>query len=226
MNKDIYVNDLLHRYSGYSFVETTLGSMTQVEFQDGGSSTVAEATNLVLVDAYINIRSQMLEGNMVPCFISTPTERDASTNIENGTIILNEDNYGMECIDKDVWYPATGNSTWDISPRSTVQTDNDTPTEIDEFDLDDEEVYMVQISVVGITADGSDRCGVIKSAVLYRDGGGSATIQGNVAAILEEYSDLNWDVDITVNANAVRATVTGVAATTINWNCSLQFIEQ
>lgn len=225
MNKDIYVNDLLHRFSGYSFVETTLDSMTQVEFQDGGSSTVAEATTLVIVDAYINIRSQMLEGHSIPCFISTPAERDALTNIDNGTIILNDESYAMECVDDDIWYPASGTTTWLTRPRATLQTVNANPTELDEFDLDDEETYMVQISVVGTKDDGSDRCGVIKSVVCYRDGGG-AVIQGSVAAMIEEYSNVSWDVDITVSGNAVRATVTGVAATTINWICSLQFIEQ
>lgn len=224
MNKDIYENDLLHRFSGYSFVETAVGSLTQVEFQDGGSATVAEATTLVLVDAYKNIREQMLEGANVQCFISTTAERDALTGVDNGTIILNDDSYAMQCFDEDIWYPAAGTQTWTVRPSQSLQTNNATPTEIDEFDLDDEETYMIQISVVGTKDDGSDRCGVIKSAVCYRDGGG-ATIQGNVAATLEEYSDSNWDVDITVNSNAVRATVTGVAATDINWFCSMQFIE-
>lgn len=126
MNKDIYVNDLLHRFSGYSFVETTIGSMTKVEFKDGGSTTVAESQTLVLVDAYINIRNQMLEGHSVPVFISTGTERDALTGIENGTIILNDDNYAMECVDDDVWYPSAGlthivevNSWFNMSTIST-----------------------------------------------------------------------------------------------------------
>ncbi len=226
MNKDIYVNDLLHRFSGYSFVETTIQSMTKVEFQDGGSSTVAESINLVLVDAYRNIREQMLEGFDVPCFISTPAERDALTGVDDGTIILNNATYAMECIDDDIWYPAAGLTTWQVRPRVTVATDNATPTEVDEFDLDDEETYMIQISVVGTQSDGSERCGVIKSAVVYRDGGGGATIQGSVAAMLEEYSDVAWDVDITVSGNAVKATVTGVAATDITWKCSMQYIEQ
>ena len=226
MNKDIYVNDLLHRYSGYSFVETVIGSMTQVEFQDGGSSTVAEATTLVLVDAYRNIRQQMLEGSQIPCFISTTAERDALTGVDNGTIILNDDSYAMECVDDDVWYPSAGTTTWNTRARTTVQTTDATATQIDTFDLDDDEVYMVQISVVGIENDATDRCGTIQSAVIYREGGGGATILGSIATMLSEFSDNGWAVDITVSGNAVRATVTGEAATTIDWNCSMQFIEQ
>ncbi len=115
MNKDIYENDLLHRFSGYSFVETTVGSMTLVEFQDGGSATVAESKTLVVVDAYRNIRLQMLEGEAVSTFISTSAERDALTDVDNGTIILNDDTYGMECVDDDTWYPAVTNHFVEIN---------------------------------------------------------------------------------------------------------------
>ncbi len=107
MNKDIYVNDLLHRYSGYSFVETTVGSMTLVEFQDGGSATVAEAKTLVLVDAYINIRSQMLEGR-TPEFVSTAAEAAALTDVDNGTVIQDATSYSLLCFDDNVAYPSGG----------------------------------------------------------------------------------------------------------------------
>ncbi len=118
-----------------------------------------------------------------------------------------------------------GATGWQVRPDKSVETTDDTPTEVDEFALDDEETYMVRIFVVATKDDGSDRCGVMKQAVVYRDGGG-AIIQGNVSLTLEEYSNSNWDIDITVSGNNVRATVTGVAATTINWKCSMQFIEQ
>ena len=49
---------------------------------------------------------------------------------------------------------------------------------------------------------------------------------GVVSVTLEEYSDSNWDIEITVSGNDVRASVTGLAATTVNWKCSMQFIEQ
>lgn len=108
---------------------------------------------------------------------------------------------------------------------STVQTTDATETSIDSFTLDDEETYVIRINVVGTKSDGSDRCGVIKTAVVYRDGGGSATIEGSITAMIEEFSDGLWDVDITVSGNDMRASVTGVAATTINWVCSMQILE-
>ena len=224
LNSEIYINDLANRFPTYTFGTTVDGSLTTYAALDG-ETPIASYTRASLADAVWSLRLEMVGGPEVLPLLTT-AQRDALTSPTDGTAMLNADTYGMECVDDGIWYPAAGISTWDVLPRSTLQTDNATPTEIEEFDLDDEEVYMVQISVVGIKDDGSDRCGVIKSAVVYRDGGGNATLQGSVAAMIEEYSDSNWDVDITVSGNSVRATVTGVAATTINWNCSLQFIEQ
>ena len=218
---ELYRDDLLNRFASHTFVETVVGSMTLVEFEDAGSAVIGAAKTLVAADAYQNIREDLVGSAENVTLTLTGTQRDALT-LDNEFIII-VDNH-VECYDGGE-IVVVGGTAWQVRPDTSIQTDNATPTEVDEFDLDDNEVYMVQINVVGITADGSDRCGVIKQAVAYRDGGG-ATIQGNVSLTLEEYSDSNWDVDITVNSNAVRATVTGVAATDINWHCSMQFIEQ
>lgn len=74
-----YRDDLLNRYSGYSFVETTVGSMTQVEFQDGSSATVAEVTNLDLVDAYRSIRQDLVGLRSEIMITVTEVQRDAWT---------------------------------------------------------------------------------------------------------------------------------------------------
>ncbi len=222
-NAEIYEDDLSNRFPTYTFNTTVDGSLTTFEALDG-ATLISTATRASLGLAVYAVRLDLVGGTEIIPLLTT-TQRDALTAPLDATLILNADTYAMECFDDGTWYPAAGTSTWNTRPRSTVQTTNDTPTEVDEFDLDDEEVYMIQISVVGITDDFSERCGVIKSAVVYRDGG-DAIILGSVSAMIEEYSDSNWDVDITVTGNTARATVTGVAATTINWNCSLQFIEQ
>ena len=108
MNKDIYENDLIHRFPGYTFSETPVQSQTLVEFKDGGSVTQAQAQTLVLVDAYHNIFLQMLEGHAVPAYLSTSSERDALTDVDDGTIILNIDTSEMECVNADVWQPSAG----------------------------------------------------------------------------------------------------------------------
>jgi len=221
--KELYRDDLLNHFASHTFTETTVGSMTLVEFKDGSSDVVSQSKNLVDTDAYRTIREDLrgTAGDVVLAI--TSTQRDALT-LDDDEFIIMVDTH-VECYDG-TQVVVVGGTEWQVRPATTIQTTDDTQTTIDSFALDDEETYMVQINVVGTKSDGSDRCGVIKQACLYRDGGGSATLQGNVSLTLEEYSDSNWDVDITVLGNYVRASVTGVAATTINWKVSLQFIEQ
>lgn len=223
--KELYRDDLLNRFASHTFTETTVGSMTKVEFKDGGSAVVDFRQNLVVDDAYKFIRENLVGTVADVMFSLTSTQRDALTSTAAPTLIFQETDNQIECYNGTVW-EVVGATEWILRTSTTVQTTDATQTTIDSFTLDDEETYLVQISVVGTKSDGSERCGAIKQAVLYRDGGGNATIQGVVHVTLEEYSDSNWDIDITVSGNDVRASVTGLAATTVNWKCSIQFIEQ
>ena len=74
-----YRDDLLNRYVSHSFVETTVGSMTQVEFKDGGSATIAEATKLDLVDAYRSIRQDLVALRSEVMITVTEAQRDLWT---------------------------------------------------------------------------------------------------------------------------------------------------
>ncbi len=220
--KELYRDDLLNHFSSHTFTETTVGSMTLVEFKDGSSDVVGQSKNLVDTDAYRTIRED-LRGTAADVVLTiTGTQRDALT-LDSDEFIIMVDTH-VECYDG-TQVVVVGGTEWQVRPSTTIETTDDTQTTIDSFTLDDEETYMVQINVVGTKSDGSDRCGVIKSACLYRDGG-VATIEGVEGVTLEEYSDSNWDVSITVSSNDVRASVTGLAATTVNWKCSMQFIEQ
>ncbi len=102
--KELYRDDLLNRFSGYSFVETTVGSMTQVEFQDGGSITVSESTTLVVDDAYQIIREDLVGGSEILITIDE-TQRDALTSPVTGTLIFNTDGT-VECYSGSDWDPA------------------------------------------------------------------------------------------------------------------------
>ena len=222
--KEQYRDDLLNRFASHTFTETTVGSMTLVEFKDGSEDVVGAAQTLVVDDAYKTIREDLV-GTTGDVMISlTSTQRDALTSTDSATLIFQETNTDVECYNGTEW-EVVGATAWQLRSAATVQTTDATQTTIDSFTLDDDETYMVQINVVGTKSDGSDRAGAIKSAVLYRDGGG-ATIEGVVASMLDEKSDSNWAIDITVSGNDVRASVIGLAATTINWKCSMQFIEQ
>lgn len=92
MEKDIYVNDLMHRFPGYSFTETPKGDLVTVAFLNGALAEVAAATTLDLVAAYDHIRFNVL-GSRNPIFISTAVERDAlDVNfLASGVLLWNTD---------------------------------------------------------------------------------------------------------------------------------------
>jgi len=191
---------------------------------DGGAPFKQGSFRVDIYDAYKNLQDKVFDGEAVETFRLTSAQASSITNLRE-LVYVNHDTGSIDCYNGS-GFAVVGGTAWQLREGTTVQTTDDTQTTIDSFTLDDEETYMVQINVVGTKSDGSDRAGSIKSALLYRDGGGVATIQGVEGVTLEEYSDSNWDISITVSGNDVRASVTGVAATTINWTCSLQFIEQ
>lgn len=177
-----------------------------------------------LYDAYKNLQDKIFEGEEVRLLRLTSTQASSITGLKE-LVFINHDTGAVDCYNG-ADFAVVGATAWQLREEATVQTTDATQTTVDSFTLDDEETYMIQINVVGTKSDGSERCGAIKTAVLYRDGGGNATIQGVEGVTIEEYSDSNWDVSITVSGNDVRASVTGLAATTVNWKCSMQFIEQ
>lgn len=111
------------------------------------------------------------------------------------------------------------------NPPKTVTTTDDTQTILDSFTVDDGTSCLIRITVVATEDGGGNRAATELMALVYRDGG-DATIEGAVAILFEEFSNGSWAFDITVSGNDVRATVTGVAATTITWKCAMQFLGQ
>ncbi len=71
MNKNIYVNDLLHRYPGYSFAETPRGDLVTVAFLNEEGEEQAAATKELSIDAYRAIRTDMLGVEPFEFFSST-----------------------------------------------------------------------------------------------------------------------------------------------------------
>jgi hypothetical protein len=102
--------------------------------------------------------------------------------------------------------------------NNEVQTTNATRTTLDSFTLEDENTYHIEGYITGVKSDGSDRASYHVAATVYRTGGGGATIQGSVTSIHSAESNASWNGTITVNGNDARLSVTGVAATTIEWS--------
>lgn len=105
--KSLYINDLIHRFPSHTFTETTVGSMTKVEFKNASSVLIGVATKLSVVDACRLIRDDLLDAES-PEFLSTTVERDALTSVDKGTTILNVTTGRNEVYSGSSWESAAG----------------------------------------------------------------------------------------------------------------------
>ncbi len=116
----------------------------------------------------------------------------------------------------------TNHDGYVLRPGAEVQTTDATVTTVDSFTLADNNTYLVKASVAGFE-DGASYAGYEIIATVRRDGGG-ATILGGVTSVHTTETVGAWDATFTVNSNDVRVSVTGEAATVIEWSCTMQFM--
>lgn len=226
MDKAIYINDLVHRYSGHTFTETTVGSLTKVEFKDSGSVLVKRKTNLDVIDAYRAIRQDLLESED-PLFLSTTTERDALTDVDTGTTIYNISNSDDETYNGTSWVSAGGETGGIIHlAASTVQTTDNTETSVNTFTLTEDKAYLFKAEILAETSDHATVGGFVIECTAKRETGGSAVIVNGIT-IIHDGKDTGaspWSVTFTVSGNDLRVSVTGQISTTIDWCSSLNYI--
>lgn len=106
-----------------------------------------------------------------------------------------------------------------------VQTTDGTQTTAFSFTLADTTLYWFKVVIIARDTGGTDRALYERRVLVYRQGGG-ATIEGAVQVIstdVETVGATTWDVTFTTNSNDVRVSVTGAAATTINWVCTVTY---
>ena len=120
--------------------------------------------------------------------------------------------------------PGTRHDGYVTTVAVEAQTTDATVTVLDNFTLLDENTYHVEALVSGVQSDGANRATYHLLATVYRTGAGAAAIQGTVTTLHTAESDANWDANFTVSSNDVRVSVTGVAATTIEWGSTLTYI--
>lgn len=108
-DKDLYIDDLINRFPGHTFTETITGALTKVEFKDGGSTVIFEATRMDVFDAYKNIRENLV-GDSNILFLVTPTQRDALINTITGRPVWNDNQLITEVWDGVEWMNTAGSS--------------------------------------------------------------------------------------------------------------------
>lgn len=112
-----------------------------------------------------------------------------------------------------------------VSTKTTeVQTLNAVQTTAESITLLDENTYHVEAYVVGVENGGGNRASYHIAGTFYRTGGGNATLQGAVTTLHSAESNAAWDATFTVNGNDVRVSVTGAAATTIEWVTTIHYV--
>ena len=103
-----------------------------------------------------------------------------------------------------------------------VQTTDAAETACKTLALLDENTYHFEVIVIGVESDGSNRASYQYTGTAYRTGAGGATLQGAVVYQHERESDANWDAQLDMAGNNAVVNVTGVAATTIEWGCTVR----
>lgn len=226
-DKNIYINDLIHRFPSHTFTELVVDDLTKVTFKDAGSVTIAEQINLSVLDAYRSIRLDLLQAEN-PSFVSTTIERDALVDIDRGAEILNITVLQNQIFDGSIWLSVGGETGGIVHRAKTgVQTTDNTQTVVHTFPLDDDSVYLTTAEIIGEKSDHSVVAGFVIISTAKREGGGAASIEGGTTMthMGKGSGAASWDAEFTVSGNDLRVSVTGQNAMTINWEASVHFLK-
>jgi len=196
------------------------------------TDAISDANDVVVADALIDavgnaIQTNPSTTNVNGLLISRNVVTAGSVGCQfNGGTLLNN----VRLIDNDFRGATTeigGTIPADIQIRHTftTQTTNAAATQAISLALPDESAFRVEAKIVAKSADTTERAMYHKTALVYRDAAGSATIQGAVQDTTPDVEvTAGMNGTITVNGNSVRVTVTGIAATTIDWKVELSVL--
>jgi len=225
-DKNLYANDLIHRFASHTFTETTVQSETKVEFKNSSSAVIRKSQKLLAIDAYRAIRNDLL-GAEVPLFLSTTIERDALTSVDKGTTIYNITTNEDETYNGTSWVAAGGETGGEIHlPITGVITQNNTQTVAKSITLLPNKSYLFTVKILGEVSDHSIVAGFIIECTAKRQPGGSAVIVGNPTTIHngKDSTASSWNATCTVSGNDFGVSVTGGNNITVNWDVDLSYL--
>ena len=104
-----------------------------------------------------------------------------------------------------------------------VSTTNATITTIDTVPIPTDKALLLEVAVVGIKDDQTEKGGAIANA-MYANNSGTVTRQG---AVTYPFSQLQagWEVTFLISGTNVLVRVKGAAATNVSWKCSRVTLE-
>lgn len=111
---------------------------------------------------------------------------------------------------------------FNVAPALSVpfQTTDATPVVAAEFDATQYplEAFFFEVKVVAVYADGSKGGTYWRQAAFRSSANGTLTQIGSTRSVVTDNEDTaGMDVSVAPSTTKVQVTVTGVAATTINW---------
>lgn len=161
--------------------------------------------------------------NSILAFLRGPANPDGDVdgNMEDGfTLVSKNEPEGPLILDLEAKIPVAH------MPGVVVEaeglTPDATPLVVGSVTIGDNTAVLVTATILAREkAAGANRATYIRRALYFRQGG-IATIQGAVAAVLTEESDAVWDATLVISTNDVQVSVTGKAATDIDWNVLIE----
>lgn len=225
-DKNLYANDLIHRFASHTFTETTVQSETKVEFKNSSSVVIRKSQKLLAIDAYRTIRIDLL-GAEVPLFLSTTIERDALTSVDIGTTIYNITINEDETYNGTSWVAAGGETGGEIHlPATSKVTQNNTQTVAKSITLLQNTAYLFTVKILGEVSDHSIVAGFVIECTAKRQVGAPAVIVGNPTIIHngKDSSASSWNATCTVSGNDFRVSVTGSNNATVRWDVDISYL--
>ena len=109
--------------------------------------------------------------------------------------------------------------------ENTVTTTDGTDTTIATIAIPDDTAVFIDATFIGRRTDAAGRAGFVRMAVVFREGGGSATLEGSVYTSFSRKSTGSYAGEIAISGNNVLLRVSGSSAHTLNWK-SFHTVEQ
>lgn len=120
----------------------------------------------------------------------------------------------------DLTLGGSGTSIWDIEDKTAeVQTTDATVTTLDTITIPDNSAGILTVQLTGKKSDHSAAITGEKK-VRWRKASGTITLGTIIDSMADELDSLTWTWTLDTSSGNIRIRVTGVAATTVDWNAT------